>query len=141
MVKKFLFLILMLAALLGLAAGNGCNSESGSQQISSDKSFTVETDYANLKLPYKYSDAITAKVDSNTVTLSSGKTVLLEFYFNSDKGIEIGTFKSKNGEEKISVQSYDVKKNKNYTAMQDECINSIIEGLTETNNFTPSTKE
>ena len=134
-----LAVVLVLSFVLAGCGGGADSSESSeisasetqslTQAVTADSSFTVKTDYATLRLPYKYVDAIVPKVSGDTVTLSSGNATLIDFYFNSDKGTKLGTFKSDKGEVTFSMKAYDVKDNKNHLAMQDDCLNSVLEGL------------
>ena len=135
--KRFLIVLaaLLVAALAFAGCGKGSDSSEASvtqsvtQAVTEDSGFSVKTDYAILRLPDKYSDAIVPKVAGDTVTLSSGNTALIDFYFNSDKGTKLGTFKSDKGDVTFSMKGYDVKDNKDHLAMQDDCLNSVLEGL------------
>lgn len=135
-VLAFLLILSFVLAGCGGGAGSSESSEISASEtqsvthtVNQDTGFSVKTDYATLRLPYKYKDAIVPKVSGDTVTLSSGNVTLIDFYFNSDKGTKLGTFKSDKGDVTFSMKGYDVKDNKDHLAMQDDCLNSVLEGL------------
>ena len=140
--KKIIICVICILAMICIlsACDKGADNASADQATpiaSTPATYTVNTDYAVLTLPYQYLDVVKAEVKADCVSLTADKQQLFDLYFNSDQGTVLGTFKSGQGDVTLSMTPYEAPADSAYVAMQDDCLNEILKGLKEDYSFAP----
>lgn len=116
--KKFIAVILSISIIFAFTA---CGSESKEEAVTAPdvESFTISTDYCDLKYPSQWEKDVDVDVDGGVVKFKSGDTKLFNLYFNSNKGQMIGSFTNDKKDVTLSIKSFDIKESvKNY---EDKC--------------------
>ena len=139
--KKIIICVICILAMICVlsACNNGAKNASAdlATPAESISSYSVNTDYAALTLPYKYLDVVKVEAEGDCVRLTADNQQLFDLYFNSDQGTVLGTFRSDKGEVQLSMVPYEAPADSVYVAMQDDCLNEILKGLQADYSFAP----